>query len=114
MMVFLPPCHHQPCLKKTIILILASVLNESCRLRAPTHQTDIKELAAAKADCCVTSHQPVSRPKAALEHAAKTTADSQLHKRTHSPYNQEVVVCTRNYDTAALSDTALANIATSN
>lgn len=70
-------CHRvttNPVFKKTIIPLLASVLNESSRLRAPTHRTDIKELAAARADCCVTSHQPVSRPKAALEHGWQPTA----------------------------------------
>jgi len=47
-------------------------------LKVRTHQTDIKELAAMKANCCVVyvaSRRPVS---VAFEHTTRTTSDGQV------------------------------------
>lgn len=45
------------------------------RLKALTHQSDIRERAAIKPDCCITSRLLCFCQKAALEHTLTTTAD---------------------------------------
>ena len=71
-------------------------------IKALTHQTDVKELAATKVDCSVASRRLCLGQKVALEHTAKTTANRLLARMfcacvrgNNSPYQQVAEVCIR-------------------
>ena len=71
-------------------------------LKAQTHRTGIKELAATKADCCVASQRLHLGQKIIVEHTEKTTANGQLActfcdcaRGNNFPFQQAAIVCIR-------------------